>query len=53
MATDDQLSSTPSMMKRPVSRKNRILTHSQTMVNPRTSRLPTLLTSSGTSLIKF
>ncbi len=50
MATDDQLTSTPSMTKRPVSRKHRILTHNQTTENNTKSRLPSLLSKSSVCL---
>lgn len=50
MATEDQLASIPSMTKRPISRKTRILTHSPTIGNNNTSRLPTLLSKSSVLL---
>ncbi len=46
MATDDQLTSTPSITKRPVSRKHRIVTTGNNGI----SRLPSLLSKSTTFL---
>jgi hypothetical protein len=53
MASDDQLNSTPSMIKRPISRKHRVVTHNQTTENNGIARLPSLLSKSSVFLSSF